>query len=51
MQSVDMISDLLMLIDCECADRFRRRKPNEVNELNGEGRRKKLNYCNDHDES
>ena len=51
MQSVDMISDLLMLIDCQCAEGFRRRKPNEVNELNGERRRKKLNYCNDHGES
>lgn len=48
--SVDMISDLLMLVDCECADGFRM-KANKVNDLNGEGRRKKLNHCNDHSES
>ena len=45
-----MISDLLMLVDCECADGFRM-KANKVNDLNGEGRRKKLNHCNDHSES
>lgn len=37
--SVDMISDLLMLVDYECADGFRM-KANKVNDLNGEGRRK-----------
>ena len=50
-QSVDMISDLVILTDCQCADGLRRRKPNEVNDLNAEGRIKKSNHYNDHGES
>ena len=38
--SMVVISDLLMFIDCQCADRFGRRKTNEGSDLNEEGKRK-----------